>query len=1145
MSDIVLSKNQKLAIETKDKNILISAAAGAGKTFVLVQRILKMITQDAIDIDSLLIVTFSNPAAAEMRERIGKAIKEALDKKPYDKNLQRQALLLNKANISTIDAFCGNVVKNNFYKTEIDPGYRIISDEDEINKLRLEAIDKLFNDKYETEDEDFLKLVNTYCNEYKDDKLVAIMLSIYNEACNNPYPVKWLEMCRKNYDINKYGSLYNTPFGKGVAEKITEYYNIVKDILSEMSRFVEFENNRNSFSIEEDFCNILSENSIDNITPDMFLKSSKSDYENIPDELLYLHYDALDFTQKAKKLICDRRIAEEILAKQKPYVDTLINIIIEFSEIYKNIKLEKKAAEFNDIQHYALEILRDSNGNPTEVADALKEKYYEIIIDEYQDSNNLQEAIFTAFSRGNNMFMVGDIKQSIYRFRQANPELFKYKYDTFPKSDNSVLIQLSENYRSKKCVIDFCNHIFRQLMTESFGEVDYTEEVELKHTDKQSEIYYNTQIHILERAKDLPEDLIGLTNVQYEAEYIAEQIKHLLEENPDIKPSDIAILSREKKSVFYVMLNALAKRGIPASAENISSFSATLEIQTIISLLKLIDNPYDNIPVITILHSQIYNFSDEELLNIRLCDDSSMFYSCILEYVKNNNDSVSDRLNVFLNHITDFRNFALNNSLSRLISYIYDKTGYYTFISILPNGRQRQANLTLLTELAENFEKYNSNNLSEFIDYIETSQGINEAVTGEDNSPAVKIVTMHKSKGLEYPVVFIGFTGSNLKKPKHYPIIHHKYGFALKYIKDDHYVLDTPMGDLFKNLLADEELSESLRLLYVALTRAKERLIITGVAAQKDYEYYQEMNCINPKYDSINKTNYLNWILCCLSAKEFSGADIIFIPWNNDIAGYKNYEKTSEEMLYKIKSIDFNSDYNGKLQQVTKELDYVYHNVKAQQLPTKASISEIKRMFTHGDVESDVIFNDIIFEYPDFITEDITNFNGAMRGTIYHMVFEHLDFLKVKNRDDIVNSIDDMVKNNILKQEEARIINPDKIMAFVNSALYERMQNAKGIYKETQFIMSMSGEEIYGSDYADTNNDIIVRGIIDLYFIEDDHIVLVDYKTDAVKNHNLQQLKDKYHIQLELYKKALEMNTGMKVTECIIYSVSEGCSLVL
>ncbi|MGN1318298.1 MAG: helicase-exonuclease AddAB subunit AddA [Lachnospirales bacterium] len=1147
MAEIKLSKNQKLAVETRDKNILVSAGAGAGKTFVLVKRILKMITEEGIDIDSLLIVTFSRAAAGEMRNRIGKAIKKELDKNPKDKNLQRQALLLNKANISTIDAFCGNIVKNNFYKTDIDPGYRILSDTDEMNKLKSEAIDILFNKKYEENDSNFLALINAYCNEFKDDKLVGIIYDIYDKATDDPYPDKWLRMCRDNYDIEKYGSFYETPLGKFTAEKILDNVESVRYYYNKAKRYTYFD--ENYLEPLENFLNIFNTYSLEDITEDMFnIKSNKIKFEDNSksfEEFFNCVKQAIKYMNNATIFFYNRRNIEYILEKQKPFVNTLIDLITEFSEIYKGLKLERKCAEFNDIQHYVLSILRDENGNPSEVANSLREKYKEIIIDEYQDSNNLQEAIFTSFSRGNNMFMVGDIKQSIYRFRQANPELFKYKYDNFPKDKNSMLIHLSENYRSKSCIIDFCNHIFSQIMTSEFGEVDYDEDAKLKSTDEHPEIYNKTDLHILEKPSDLPEELIGFSDIEYESEFIAEKIKELLEENPNIKPSDIAVLSRKRDKIFDKLLYSLTKRGIPASTENKSSLSSTLEIQTIISLLKLIDNPYDNIPVITILHSQIYNFNDEDILKIKLFTNDPLIFICINKYVESNDDEISKKLNLFLNDLENFRNFALNNSLSRLISYIYDITGYYTYVNILPNGSQRQANLTLLTEVAENFEKYNTNDLKAFIDYVETSGNINEATNNTESKSTVKLLTMHASKGLEFPVVFISFTGARILRPRYYPIIHHKLGFALKYIKDEHHTLDSPVGNILKSQLNEEDLSEALRLLYVAITRAKEKLVITGVVSAKDFEKLQNIDSIDPKLACSTSSNYLSWIYYCLKGEKFEGANINFIPWKGEIPGYKNLSDNSEMLLERIKSIDTKSDYDGKLYEIKNELDYTYHNKLAQKLPTKASISEIKRMYTNIDNESDNIFKEIDFKYPDFEEKSSLDLSGAERGTIYHLVFEHLDFLKVKTKEDIINSIDNMVKSNILKQKEADIVNTDKILAFVNSNLYKRMEKAKGIYKETNFMMSMKGKDIYGDEFKDVDSDIVVRGIIDLYFVEDDHIILVDYKTDVVKNHNVSELKDKYKIQLELYKKALEKNTGMPVSECIIYSVYEDFELLL
>lgn len=1139
MSDIKLSENQKLAVNTRGKNILISAAAGSGKTFVLVQRILKLITQDNIDIDKLLVVTFTQAAANEMRERIGKAINDELLKNPYDQNLQRQAILLNKASISTIDAFCGSVVRNNFYKTNIDPGYRIVTNSAEINNMQQQAIDQLFNDKYEKNDQSFINLANAYCKDYNDDALSSIIIDIYYKAFDSPYPIKWLQMCKDNYNIDKFGDFYNTPFGIELSKIISEYYMKAYTIIQEVLKTMTVEQLN---EIHPEVLEFLDEYKAFSNLSELI---SDTIYVLSTDDNAILIETALSHINNAKELYVSSENMNEILGSQKPYVDTLVDLVIEFSKIYQDIKLDKRVAEFNDILHYAHNLLREENGEPTSIADSLKEKYCEIIIDEYQDSNDLQESILTSFSRGNNLFMVGDIKQSIYRFRQANPDLFKKKYYQYPKEDNSMLIQLSDNYRSKSCVIDFCNFIFSQIMTIDFGDVDYNEDVALKSKDENPEIYNKTEIHILEKIQQLSDDLAGLTNVEYEADYIASQVERILSEDDKINPEDIAILTREKKNTFYPLLNSLARKGINAVAENNSSFNATLEIQTVIALLKIINNPYDNIPLITVLHSHIYNFSNDDLITIKKSYDSKLFYTCIKEYTENYNDDISERLRGFIDEISKYREFSNNNTLSRLLSFLYDESGYYTYVNLLPNGRQRQANLTMLNELAETFESYNSNDIGAFINHIEKSDDINEAVASDGQKSAVRIVTLHSSKGLEYPIVILGFTGTKVNKRKLYPIIHPKYGFALKQYKEQYYMLDTPLGDLYKTLLKKEDMSEALRLLYVGLTRAKERLIITGVSPLKQFDDYKDIYDRNPITLCYSDDHYLSWIMYCINNK-FDGATITYIPWDESTLNNDRYKEEMLDLSNRIKSINTDINYSDQTDLIHNELDYVYHNAKAQQMPNTISISEIKRINSHiNDTESDNMFENVVFDYPEFLSTKEIELNGAKRGTIYHSIFEYIDFYNTDTIEDIKNTVSAMVDKNIISLEESKVIDINKIYSFLKSDLFTRIKKSDEIYKETKFMMSMKGNEIYGAEFDDVDNDIIVRGIIDLYFVEDDHIILVDYKTDYIKNHNLSILKDKYKIQMDLYKKALEQNTHMPVTECIIYSIYENQELKL
>lgn len=1148
MADIVLSESQKLAINTTGKNILVSAAAGSGKTFVLVRRVLKMLMEDHISIDSLLIVTFSNAAANEMRSRIGKAIREEIAKNPYDYNLQKQAILLNRANISTIDSFCGNIVRNNFFKVDIDPGYRIISDGDEIRKIRNEAIDILFNKKYEENDPDFIRLIDKYCREYNDQPLVDIMMKIYEEAINSPDIPGWLNLCRDNYDIKKYGSFFKTPFGSMLKKIIYDKVKDISKILYKLTGFEEYSFLSHKLNFAVSFCNEFATFELENINMEnIYLPKKKPEYLLCTAEFYTLYLEIYDKIAEVIELIPDCDRMERILSEQFPYIKTLVDLIFEFMDIYKNIKTEMKAAEFNDIQHYALEILIDKDGNPTETAKLLRKQYHEIIIDEYQDSNNLQEAIFSSISRGNNMFMVGDIKQSIYKFRQANPDLFKYKYNTFPKLKKSVLIQLSDNYRSKSCVIDFCNNVFKPIMTDDFGEVDYTDEVALKSKDPNPEVYYNTEIHILEGIGDLPDDLAGVTNTDYEANYIAEQVRGILESNPDVSPNDIAILARTKKGTFYPLINALAVRGIAAQAENDNSFTQTFEIQTLIALFKILDNPLDNIPVITILHSAMYSVTNTELANIKLAGDDKYFFKCVKAYIEKNDDKLSQKLQKFVDDIARYRHYASNNTITRTLMMLYEDTGFYTYMNLLPNSKQRQANLNLLLEISKNFEDYYTGGVNGFISYLENKEKTGEASLQESKN-AVKLITMHSSKGLEYPIVILGFTGSNLLHRKNYPIIHSKYGFALKYAPNEYTMTDTPLGDILKNLQKKEELSEALRLLYVALTRAKSKLIITGVIAKKKgLDEYRNLIVSNPKSYALENRNYLDWILGSITYQKFNNVNKFYVVYDSFLLEHdKLADNDSAEMKEKLTSIDTSKNYTELTDKIKEELTYVYHNQKGLEIPTRTSISEIKRFISKTDIESDHIFEEkeIEFPNPDFLSDE-PKYTGANRGTVYHTILEHMDFDRVKSMNDIKTAIQAMVISKVLTQEEAQLVNIYKLNEFIKSDLYSRIISSDAYYKEMHFILPKKPYEVYGEKYKTAEQDVILRGIIDLFFIENDEIVIVDYKSDYVHNHNINELAEKYKVQLDWYAEALEKATGKRVKEKIIYSLYEEKQLVL
>ena len=819
-NEVKWTNEQKQAIYEKGSNILVAAAAGSGKTAVLVERIINKIINEKVDIDRLLVVTFTNAAASEMRERVLKAIYKKIDENPTDEKLQRQVTLLNKASICTIDSFCLDVVKNNFFEIDISKNFRI-ADKTEIEILEQDVLEELFEEKYENKDEDFLKLINTY-TEYRDDTpLKDLTLTIYRYIQSNPYPEKWLdekiEMFNFQEDIKQ--DFSKTSWGEILLKQIKE---IVDDGVLQLR--AEVQNLQNSEELRKSF---------------EFLRGNLNQLELLQANLdtwdkAYTIYNSLDFgrwmvdskiktdlkenAQKTRGKVLDslKNVADKVLImdSEESFKDIinmykilkkLEKIILEFSELFSKRKKEKNIVDFSDVEHIALKILLDENGNPTEIAKKYQEKFEEIAIDEYQDSNLVQEYILTSISKGNNIFMVGDVKQSIYRFRQARPDLFlskykKYKLKQEKTQKDDLKIQLFKNFRSRKEVLDFSNLIFSKIMSEELGELNYTEEeylnlgaeyentgenlkteidiINIESSDEKTENAEELEVEKTdedsENDEETKEEVERKEDIEVEAQFVANRIKKLIESKfqvydtkekiqRDIKYKDIVVLLRSTKISAPIFEKEIIKLGMPVFSDSSSEYLESLEIQTIMNLLKIIDNPMQEIPLVATMRSIIGGFTDNELVEIRLSDKYDNFYNTILKAKTNVNEKLRIKIDEFLNKLEMWRQEQQYLSLPELIWKIYNDTGYFNYVGLMKNGELRQANLKMLFERAKQCESISFKGLYNFINYIEkiktSSKDMDSAKIIGENDDVIRIMSIHKSKGLEFPVVILANVG--------------------------------------------------------------------------------------------------------------------------------------------------------------------------------------------------------------------------------------------------------------------------------------------------------------------------------------------------------------------------------------------------
>ena len=720
------TEEQSQAINEKGANILVAAAAGSGKTAVLVERIIKKVVEEGIDIDRLLVVTFTNSAASEMRERVLDAIYEKLDENPNDEKLLRQITLLNKSSICTIDSFCLEVVRNNFYELEnISPNFRI-ADTVEIELLKQEVIEDLFQKKYEEEDNDFFKLIHTYTSYRDDTPLKDLILKIYNYIGSNPFPEKWLNEKVEMFNIeNKINDDFSTtPWGKVLLKKIEDELIDGISSLESASKILEFNPDLEKFfqTIRNDIEMLKNlKDNLDNwdkayeINNNLkFLTWPRNKVDSIEKDEAKSIRDIVKENLKilGNILVCDSKTANEDIFDMYPILLNLRNIILEFEEEFSKRKREKNIVDFHDVEHFALKILiREKEGKivPSDIAKKYQEKYQEIAIDEYQDSNLVQEYILNSVARGNNIFMVGDVKQSIYKFRQAMPELFISKYKTYKNKkdktrEDDLKIQLFKNFRSRENILYFTNLIFQDIMSDTLGDIEYNEDEYLNlgadyPEEKQN---LNTEIDVIDLSdedvelnlenvnEEKVEEEERIENVQLEARFVASKIKQLVgskfqiwdkkeEAYRDIKYRDIVILLRSTSSTAPVYEQELLNLEIPVFSDSSQEYLDSIEIQTIMSLIKIIDNPMQDIPLVCVLRSYIGKFTDNELVKIRLTDPYDNFYTCMQKAIMDVDGNLKEKIQNFFDNLDKWRKEKEYLALDEFIWKIYSDTGYYNY----------------------------------------------------------------------------------------------------------------------------------------------------------------------------------------------------------------------------------------------------------------------------------------------------------------------------------------------------------------------------------------------------------------------------------------------------------------------------------
>ena len=1234
MSEVKWTTEQLQAIKEKGSNILVAAAAGSGKTAVLVERIIHKIIDDKTDIDKMLVVTFTNAAAAEMREKILEAIYQKLEQYPTNSHLQRQITLLNKANICTIHSFCLDVIHNYFYELDLPSNFKI-ADTTEIDLLKQEVIDDLFEEKYTQNDSDFLELLEMYTGYRDDEPLQKLILNIYDFIQSNPFPEKWLHEKIKLFDAKEIEDISTTLWGQVVLEEIKQELEDclfkLKSMQNELSKYPECIKfyqviNEDIFQIE----NALNKTNSWEETYHIISQINFSKWPVDKKVTVSIKEEAKEIRDRVKKVFKEKIIglinvtSEEVkkdFEKIYPTLKKLENLILEFSHNFAEKKKEKNCIDFNDIEHFALKIILDENGKKTIVAKKYEEKFDEIAIDEYQDSNLVQESILTSISNGKNIFMVGDVKQSIYKFREARPELFLQKYEEYKnkeektESDN-LKIQLFRNFRSRNNILDITNLVFEAIMSKSLGDIDYNENEYLNYGANYPELKVNeesnnyagiAELNIIDmkendsivvvKDEETEEDLEELERIEddvLEARFVAKRIKELLQSKylvydkkkgyRPIEPKDIVILLRATSTLAPIYEKELSDFDLPVFSDNSISYLESVEIETILSVLKLIDNPMQDIPLVVVLRSSIGNFTDNDLVSIRLTDKNCNFYDALLKTKISCEEPLKSKIEGFLSKLENWKNKSEYLPLNELIWQIYLDTGYYQYVGLLPNGAIRQANLKTLFEKAKQYENASFKGLFNFIQFIEKLKKQNGDLASAkligENANVIRIMSIHKSKGLEFPVVFLCNTHKkfNLSDLNDTILMHQDLGLGPTLIDTNRKIRYNTIAKQAVGLkIKQETLSEEERILYVALTRAKEKLIITGRSKDlaKALQEKERNLSIYPITDDFkidsklikNSKSYLDWLEYVylfhlgksislkgkllelddiITLKTFNKQDLIKELQMQDAEEEKNVEEIIKKEILEDKA---------NLSELKQILEWQYKYGVDTKLPTKTSVSKLKQEKVNNllSINSKTNWEETEENQSSAVQEkndnlkyinleklentDTSNITAAKKGTLVHMCIQKLDEKKDYQLKDVEQLIQTLVEKEIITELEAKAIDIDLIYSYTQSELFKELKQAKEVHKEQPFYINIPAKEIFEeAKEFDSEKNILVQGIIDLYYIDkQDKIHLIDFKTDYVPKGKEKQIAEKYKLQIAIYSKALEQALGRPTDTAQIY----------
>lgn len=1184
MADVSWTDSQLNAINAKDGAVLVSAAAGSGKTAVLVERVIRMITdsENPTDVDRLLVVTYTRAAAGEMKERIDARLSQLLEEDPYNDNLHRQQLLLGRAQISTIHSFCSEIVREYFYILNIAADFRI-ADDGELSIIRDQAMQNILERQYSKNDDIFENTVEVFSSVRDDTILQGIILRLYEFLRSHPFPSDWIKEKTAMYDVSK--SAGDTQWGRTIINHSLVTAGFIKTLSDTSLKLLENEPKLN----ESSFGNLIRDDSIFishlinrlqsgvwndiidilNIYKAGTLRAPKGYTDNeikvAAADMRKIIKDSID---EIKRLfIRNNEQCMDDIADLSPVVAKLFELTQLFSDEYSHLKEEKGIADFSDLEHWALRLLAENTDEGvkfTDISKAISSRFDYVMVDEYQDANTIQDTIFKAVSDNDRkLFVVGDVKQSIYRFRQAMPEIFigrKNRYTLYDSSNEQypAKIILDMNFRSREGVTSGVNFVFKNLMSTSVGEIEYNEEEALKTGAKYEKDTGNAvSFHLL----DLEKSDTGDRDTE-EARYIGKLIYKMMSQE-QIKSKDglrkptygdFCILMRGVTNHAVTFEQELLKLGIPCVSETSESFFSQQEIRVMLSFLRIIDNPVQDIPLAAVMMSPIFGFTPDDLAKMRAKHPiGSLYYIVLCECQDGNKKTQS-----FVDTVNRLRVKAANVTSDKLINIIYNETSYPEIVSSGSDGMFKLSNLRLLIHYAKAYENSGYKGIGGFVRFIdrlhESSCDLAAASHKSTISEnAVRIMTIHKSKGLEFPICIVANLNRRFNTDtKNEVLLHNELGLGVRRKDDKRMCRYTTMPREAVALeIKRSEISEELRVLYVALTRAKERLVLVGsVNSPERYmrgvvKSFAFDKVISP-YTAANASCMCDWITDCLLVHKSGGrlremggyfgeiSEISDFNWDVNIVsefdtlGQNDNATAISQALTAADSFDREQEY---LDILNKKLSREYEYSKATEIPVKVTASSLAEKKSSLSYEIETA--------PSFLSKQ--KVTGAMRGTAMHTFAQYCRFEEAI--DDIESEILRLADSGFLTKEQADVLSREDIFAFLSSPLVSRMKKSENIKREFRFTVEVPAgiaDETLMPPYSE--EPIILQGAVDCMFEEDGKMIIVDYKTDRGKTK--EQLSEMYSVQLRLYKNAVEQITGKTVSQCIIYSFALGEEII-